>query len=277
MMVGMSSYAFEWNEQTVADLKNSGISAAEVVLTAQNAERFEWDRVRQLSAQHGIYLWSCHLPFEPFEEFDLSSTDETVRTQTECRFADMIRQGAAVGIDKFVVHPSAEPIGEYERKTRLACAVRSLSSLAETAARNGACIAVENLPRTCLGNTTEEMAQLVAQTPLLRICLDTNHLLTEQPADFVRALGEKIVTLHVSDCDFTNERHWLPGEGKVDWPSLITALQAVGYTGAWLYELRLQAPPTILRAHDLTFADIAENASALFASREPRVKGKAIT
>ena len=67
---------------------------------------------------------------------------------------------------------------------------------------------------------------------------DTNHSLREDNAHFIRALGNKIVTLHVSDYDFTDERHLLPLEGKNDWEGIFAALEEIGYAGRFLYELR---------------------------------------
>ena len=81
----------------------------------------------------------------------------------------------------------------------------------------------------------------------LRVCYDTNHLLGEAPLDFIKKIGPKIITLHVSDYDFINERHWLPGEGDNDWQAVYSALSDVGYNGVWMYEVGLLPPKTIER------------------------------
>ena len=74
-----------------------------------------------------------------------------------------------------------------------------------------------------------------------------------------------------SDYDDINERHWLPGEGKVDWTALYNALREVGYNGVWMYELGQSCPKTILRDRDLTFPDFYENAMSVFVGEKPRV------
>ena len=51
------------------------------------------------------------------------------------------------------------------------------------------------------------------------------------------ALCDYLVGLHVSDRDETNERHWLPGEGIVDFMSVIAALEKIGYDGYFTYEV----------------------------------------
>ena len=73
-------------------------------------------------------------------------------------------------------------------------------------------------------------------------------------------MGNKIVTTHVSDYDFVNERHWLPGEGDVNWQELYGALKDIGYSGPWLYELGLGTKNSIIRQRDLTLEDVYNNA-----------------
>lgn len=129
-------------------------------------------------------------------------------------------------------------------------------------------LAVEDLPRTCLGNTADEIAELISGNSKLRVCLDTNHLLHESNIDFIKKLGSKIITLHVSDYDYENERHWLPGEGKIDWNGVLDALSAVNYNGVWMYEISYECPNTIKRPRDLTPDDFVRNAKELF-ERKP--------
>jgi sugar phosphate isomerase/epimerase len=54
---------------------------------------------------------------------------------------------------------------------------------------------------------------------------------------FVEAIGSRIITLHVSDYDFIDERHLLPGEGKNDWAAIVDALERADYAGPWMYEV----------------------------------------
>jgi hypothetical protein len=88
---------------------------------------------------------------------------------------------------------------------------------------------------------------------------------------FLRELADKIVTVHVSDYDFINERHWLPGEGKVDWQEVIAILTEIGYDGPWLYEMGLVCPKTILRDRDLRYTDLMRNARELFTGQTPTI------
>ena len=143
-------------------------------------------------------------------------------------------------------------------------AKKSLYALAEVAKTYGDVVVVENLPRTCLGKNSAEIKELISAHSSLRVCFDTNHLLCEDAVDFIRNIGDKIVTTHISDFDFYNERHWLPGEGKLDWQAILRALKEIGYQGPWLYEIGFACPKTIYRDRDLTCEDFARNAKELF-------------
>lgn len=125
-------------------------------------------------------------------------------------------------------------------------------------------LAVEDLPRTCPGRDSGEILFLLQAHPALRVCFDTNHLLRESPQDFIRRAGDKIVTTHVSDYDFKDEKHWLPGEGDVDRYALADAPADAGYGGVWLYELGFRAPRTVRRGRDLTPGDFVRNAKEIF-------------
>jgi sugar phosphate isomerase/epimerase len=111
--------------------------------------------------------------------------------------------------------------------------------LAQAADQASVRLAVELLPRSCLGHSTDELERLLdGLADHVGVCLDVNHLphATLLP-QVVADLGQRILTLHLSDFDNTDERHWLPGQGMVDWRALCADLRAVGYQGPWLYEV----------------------------------------
>ncbi|MBQ9131364.1 MAG: TIM barrel protein, partial [Clostridia bacterium] len=129
-------------------------------------------------------LWSFHLPFAPLSELDLSRPD--LCDHTVEYFKGLIKEGSAIGIKRFVVHPSGEPIFDDMRATRLECAKKSLARLAEYAKNFDGIICVEDLPRSCLGRDSEEMLALLSAHEDLRACFDTNHLLSlEKPHEYL--------------------------------------------------------------------------------------------
>ena len=192
----------------------------------------------KLARAHGVEISSLHLPFAPFEEIDPASFDPAVREYTVRIQTVLLRACGEAGIPLAVIHPSGEPYPENERAARMEAALETIGRLCDTAKENGVALCLENLPRSCLCRTSDEMLAFLRQITDLKVVFDTNHSLTEDNVHYIRAVGEKIVTLHVSDYDFINERHLLPFEGKNDWPAILAALEEVGYQGRFLYELR---------------------------------------
>ena len=274
MKIGLSTCGFTPDEDAFRKLAEAGIDAVELSMEKGYMDALDFAAVRRYADTYGVELWSCHLPFYPFEIIDLSSEDASLRERTLVYYEGLIAKGTSVGIQRFVVHPSGEPIPAETRAARLEHAKDSLKKLADIAEAHGAVIAVEDLPRSCLANTADELAEIVSADEKLRVCFDVNHLLQGTHADFLEKLGNKIVTLHISDYDFKDEKHWLPGEGDIDWQSLYQGLVKVGYDGMWLYELGQTPPRHLHRDRNLTFGDYVENAKTIFAGQTPVALGQ---
>lgn len=258
------------------ECRDAGIGALELSLPGREVEHFDFEKAVRDAAAFGIEIWSVHLPFAPFSEIDPSSLSERLRKLTVRRHVKVIRKAAEAGIRHFVVHASAEPIEIPDRRARMEQARKSLCTLAETAAEYDAVVCVEDLPRSCLGRSSYDILELLKADERLRCCFDTNHLLGEYIPDFIRKVGPKIVTTHVSDYDFWNERHMLPGEGKIDWKELYETLKETGYEGPWLYEVGPKAEWCVVRGRDLTPADYAKNANEIFQGKAPTPVGHMI-
>ncbi|MBR2375380.1 MAG: sugar phosphate isomerase/epimerase [Clostridia bacterium] len=264
--LGLSSCGKELNEQLFSEYQRNGITKMEI--SERYYENFDYKEVARLAQKYGVELWSLHFPFYPEGTLDISATDATVRNYTLETYKELILQGSAIGIKIFILHPSCGPFDQNERENKLLNAEQSLRILAEFADQYGAVIAVEDMCRVSLGNTSKEILRLISVDDRLKVCFDSNHLLQEEGDSFILAVGDRLITTHISDYDFVNERHWLPGEGKIDWKKILSALEKVGYTGPWLYEVEFAIPQTILRDRELTCEDFARNAKEVFEGKE---------
>lgn len=267
--IGVSVPSVIIDSNLFSSVKDSGLSSIEISSgNYKDYETFDYKKAKILADKFNVELWSLHLPFLPFEEIDVSSLNPDIQKFTFDKFLEIIKKATDIGIDKFIVHPSGEPIKDDERQDRLDSAAEFLSELADEAEKYGAIIAIEDLPRTCIGRDSFDINYILERNDKLRVCFDTNHLLAEKITDFIKNVGDKIITTHISDYDFVNERHWLPGEGDIDWTEVYNALKEVGYNGVWLYEIGLKPPKSIIR-RDLIYSDFYNNANQIFNNEKP--------
>lgn len=260
--IGLSTTASSNSEELFRACRDAGVAVVEISRPKAEVDALDYAELKRISDKYGVKIWSFHLPFYPFDEIDISKP--SLAEGSVKYLCNIIDKATSIGIDKFIIHASGESIGDDERKERMECAKKSLFALAEYAMARGAVICVEDLPRTCLGRSIDDIKELLDAHTALRVCFDTNHLLYEDNIKFIRELGDKIVTLHVSDYDMINERHWLPGEGKNDWKGILEALSDIGYNGPWLYEMDFVLPKTIIRERELNPSDLVRNATELF-------------
>ena len=257
--LGMSSCCTHAVNREVLEAYAKGqIDCMEISLEMDYCKALNWKQLRKDADETGVGLWSFHLPFYPFETNNFAHPDPTVRKNTVALHSEFVKHCGDIGIGIVVAHPSGEPNPAEDRAERLKYAQDTLSELAEIAAKEGVTVAVEDLPRTCIGNCSKEIAFIAEGSDKLRVCFDTNHLLFEDNADFIRAVGSKIVTIHASDYDLIDEKHWLPYEGKNNWVEIVTLLEEAGYAGPFMYEVGF-GKPRALNRRELNFADFREN------------------
>lgn len=235
------SMGVQTTAERMLEAKDAGFGYVEVGMPRKRdmpaQERIEGiERFRVDAERIGITVWSIHLPYG--RDWDPSDTDEEARQRTVADVGAMIEMVAPLKPQKLVIHASYEPIADSLREAKFAAAVKSLNELVPYAKKIGAQLLIEDLPRTCLGNTAEEMHRLLAAVdPSVGVCFDTNHLLQETPQEFARSMGSSIKSLHVSDYDMVDERHWLMGKGVIEWEDLIAAIAEGGYDGVFMFEV----------------------------------------
>jgi len=183
-----------------------------------------------------IKVWSAHLPFS--KTLDISVLSDSLRAKNVAYMLKIIQLCSIFRPKKLVLHPSSEPINDEEREQRLINSIKSIDTLRKAANKIGAQLCIENLPRTCLGRNSQEIKRLVKKFPDVAVCFDTNHLIGETQHHFIQSVGNRIGTVHISDYDFVDERHWLPGKGQIKWGELYKDLIKSGYHGVLMFECR---------------------------------------
>lgn len=215
-----------------------------------------------------LYFNAVHVSFGP--NWDISKSDENERIKVVKRVKEIFDRCNPYKPYTYVIHGSYGAIDPECRALKIEQLCRSL---AELRVHTDAHIALETLPRHALGNTADEIISIVDSLDGIDVCVDVNHFLQEKSEDAIKKIGSRIRTTHISDHDYTDEKHWMPGEGKIDWQAVIRALEEVGYDGVWTYELGLRATKTISRPRAFTYSDFINNARELFNDQKITVIG----
>lgn len=276
---GMSSCGFqEISDDDFEKMSEAGVVELEISMRFNKYQFLDYKALKERADKYNINLWSFHLPFEPFETNNIASLDENVRKNTVLKQAEYIKKASNIGVKTFIIHPSGEPNRDEDRCEMIKYASDSLAELADLAAKEGSVVAVENLPRTCLGRDSTEIKKLISKSEKLGVCFDTNHLLSQPAKEFIADIGNKIITTHISDYDFKNERHWLPGEGEINWVELVESFDNVGYSGPLIYEVDLMPPESgSIDRRVLTFMDFNENHNCLVNKLLLKVIGRPVS
>ncbi|MCD6361698.1 MAG: sugar phosphate isomerase/epimerase [Armatimonadetes bacterium] len=190
------------------------------------------------AGRHGLTFWSIHAPFGPAT--DLSNPEELARRAAVQAVVRALEIGVMTGAELVVIHAGLALGDEEEVRFRRRQSIRSINELCKLSSQRGLGLAVEYLATNGrgLGISSADLLDLfsvVDGTP--GVCMDTNHANLGEPLnDAMRALGERIQTLHISDNDGIVERHLMPGEGTIDWSGFTRILDDIGYAGPLMYE-----------------------------------------
>lgn len=250
---------------TLKKIKDAGIDCIEISMKMEQlVHKYCFiERAKEygkMIADAGLELWSLHLPFSG--AIDISLTRKFERDYATSLHTELIKAAAEAGAKVCVLHPSSEPIAEKDRPMRIRRSHESVKKLAVVADSVGITLAVENLPRTCLTRTPDEMAKILEGTSA-KMCFDANHSLTLTNLEYlakIKELGIKVATVHFSDYDFINERHRIPGDGINDWNAIMAALEDMGYEGRLMYEVSSQPAD---RSVTYTLEQLSENMDML--------------
>ncbi|HEY3277452.1 MAG TPA: sugar phosphate isomerase/epimerase family protein [Syntrophorhabdaceae bacterium] len=126
--------------------------------------------------------------------------------------------------------------------------IDALSRVIQKAEDNGIRIAVENTQKP--GHLHYLFSRIAS--PCLGLCYDSSHdfLYSASPGELLRQWGHLLLAVHISDNDGLADRHWLPGEGVIDWKRVISLFPPT-YRGTLNLEIfpkepGVEAPPAFL-------------------------------
>lgn len=214
----------------------------------------EWEentaKMKELCRKYNVKMRSFHLPFNG-ERFGgrymhaPSSLDKGIRDRTLEYTKRLIEGVADMGVEFIILHGSLR-VPMEEREERLKLFVGYVRDLCDFCKPYGITVAVETLLECCIGgggdipeNRIREFRYIMDNVGRdnVGICLDNNHFIKSSNIEFVKELGQYVVTTHFSDYDGVEEKHWFPGKGITDWKLLTDLLTEKGYKGPWVFEV----------------------------------------
>ncbi len=243
MKLGISLHTItsDISEKGLAMFLGSDVRTFEIMQSLFDNDKGEEQKkyLRKFLKKSRIKAETIHSRFGGW--YDLSSTDQEVRSRSVKSTIEAVEMAAFFDAPMVVIHASAEPIKYSERKKRKSLAIDSLREIHLKSCELRRRLAVELLPRTCLGNTADELLWIIKpfnDDGTVGTCLDVNHLMADYRSipEVVEKLGKKLFTLHLSDYDGIDEQHWLPGNGVIEWGKFMKALDKIGYNGPFNYE-----------------------------------------
>lgn len=225
--------------------------------------------VRRLLMTHGItpvIETGARFLLDPFEKHQPSmvSATEVERGERLAFYRYAIDVAVELGA-ACVSLWSGAPTDDADRPTALDRLADSLGEVVHYATERKITLGLEPEPGMTVAtlNDYREVKQRLDAPANLRLTLDVGHLLVtgEAPvADRIRGCAGELVNVHIEDMKPGVHEHLMFGEGEIDFPTVIHALQETGYTGPLSVELSRhshQAPDAARRAAEFLLPLIA--------------------
>lgn len=173
----------------------------------------------------GLHLESIHVPYKGCHDF--WHRDKEMRERITALHLGWLEDCARHGAPVMVMHLTNGPGAPGPTES----GVDAIARLVARAEELGVTIALENTE----GRDHLDMVLAELISDRLGLCYDASHdcLGNPQPFRVLKKWGHRLAATHLSDNDGSEDRHWLPGEGSIDWSALAKALPLDSYSG-WL-------------------------------------------
>lgn len=248
--IGISTWVYFWQplEQVLRKIADTGYTNVEIWGDKTHLDpRISPDIPLLKDLLNSLHL-KVHSLHAPFSGVDIASLDERKRQSSLELIKKTVEYCSKIEGEIVIIHPcSTEMPGDAQGYSIVKNKTEdSLFSLTTFAEKLGIRIAVENSCNTRgwrFGTEVSELSQLAskANNPHLGLCLDIGHVFVGRKnvslSKAVFACGKDLIALHIQDTDGKKDRHWLPGEGIINWAQFLKDLTFIGYQGALTLEI----------------------------------------
>jgi len=255
------------------------------VTDSQIQEHLMW--LRELAYEAEFKIIMAHSAGSGHPSRYAGGEDEIVR-----RVNASIQAAHYLGTQHLVVHPFINPERKYDKFEELSIqqAIEFYKRYIPALEKYDVYCCIENMFHsstvhrhicpTIISRASEIVRVCDECGDRFRICLDVGHavLTQDDPAEYVRICGDRLVCLHTHDNDGINDLHTFPycAHGKpaklepmrVDWTKFMQALKEVGYKGALSFEISAPGPAPLKAAGLRYLAAIGRHLSDIFENYE---------
>jgi sugar phosphate isomerase/epimerase len=135
------------------------------------------------------------------------------------------------GIEGMVIHVENDLLIDYNKNIGL----ENLRRLVCEAEEKDIIIAIENSKNNQIIEYVLE--ELISNH--LKLCYDSSHdwLLGGSKGDMILKYSDRLQYLHLSDNDLVFDRHWIPGDGMIQWEKIVKNLKEAQYRGTVSFEV----------------------------------------
>lgn len=198
----------------------------------------------------------------PFFGLDLANPDREIRAIVTARFLRGLGIAEALAATQMVVHSPFAFWHVLNRRnypraeaTMIEAAADCLAPVLARAADIGCTLVLENIEDTDPASRVDLVRQI--GHPNLAVSIDTGHADLAHGnygappvVDFIAAASGHLRHVHLQDVDGHADRHWHPGDGRIAWRSVLTALAALDPAPRLILEVRddlARLPRTVAR------------------------------
>ena len=212
--------------------------------------------------KYNLTVWSIHLPYEDKNWTSVSSTDETIRTQSVENISRVLTFCAQTFTDckNYVLHASKSV---SPSTAALNQAHKSLEQMDVIARQYGVRLCVENLVGSyCY--TLSDLLNVVKPFSNVYVTYDIGHANCKgyNVVDYLASIGTKLGTVHIHDTVYGSgvDDHRIVGYGDIGtnfgWGNVYkTMLTTNRYRGVFLFELSGEDPTEVMATYNAIVED----------------------
>lgn len=192
----------------------------------------------------------------PFADVNIASPIKPLLNASLKRLTQSLANANALDAKMWVFHPGQRTgIGQFYPGADFKQMCQSITQLYAQAEEYGLNIALENLPAKYwfLMNTPQEFQKMYKETNLpIGITMDLGHANLEgQIQPFFTQLADKIVHIHASNNDGSDDQHFGVEDGNIDYNWLAETLSKIGYDKTVVVESMHKLPQSIQKLKQL--------------------------